>query len=167
MPSSAMLPVVVGAGLVAEIPADCGAAERADGAAAGDRGADRPACRRAAHRAYGLTTAHSGARGEAEHAGNRTKRYERLQHMHLLVKRVDRNRRLRCSRAAGRSRTGRESAPPGATAGCSPSSLPAGDASAETFPCETSKQLMPRGSNRRAAVHCGGVGISTTLESPP
>src|SRR3989442_6089488 len=162
-----MLPVVVGAALWAEIPADCRPAEPPEGAAAGGRGADRPASRRAAHRAYGLTTAHSGARGEAEHAGNRTKRYERLQHMHLLVKRVDRNRRLRCSRAAGRSRTQRGSARPAPTAGRSPSSLPVGAATAETLPCETSKQLMPKGSNRRAAIHCGRVGISTTLESPP
>src|SRR6266704_810514 len=108
MPSSAMLLVVVGADLVAGIAADRRAAERAERAAARYCRAERTTGGRAAYRTDGLTTAHSGARGEAEHAGNCTKRYEKLQHIHLLVKkRVDRGPWLRCSRAAGRSRTGR------------------------------------------------------------
>src|SRR5438105_5689378 len=100
-----MLLVVSGASFVTGVAADRRAAERAERAAASDRRAEGSACRRAAYRTDGLTTAHSGARGKAEHAGNCTKRYEGLQHMHLLVKKLI-SSRLTCSRAAGRSRKG-------------------------------------------------------------
>src|SRR5260221_7860373 len=131
---SAMLLVVVDAGLVARVTTDRRAAERADGAATGHRRAERTARHRAAGRTDGLAFAHAGAGRQAEHTGHRTNRYQGLHHIHLLVKMAD-CRRLRCSRAAGRSRTGRESARPAPKAGCSPSPLPAGDATAETFPC--------------------------------
>src|SRR2546421_515163 len=97
-----MLFVVVGTGLMAEIAAHFRAAQRPDGAAAGPRGAYGAACRRAADRADGFTAAHAGAGRQAEHAGHRKKRYERLQHMYLLVKMMGSGSRLRCSRAAGR-----------------------------------------------------------------
>src|SRR5207248_2155545 len=131
-----MLLVVVGAGLVAGVTADRSTAQRAERAAAGHRGTDRAARRRTAHRADGFTAAHAGAGREAEHAGHRTNRYHGLQHMHLLVKRIYSWRRVTCSREEGRSRTGRGWAHPAPTAGCSPSCLPAGDATAETFPCQ-------------------------------
>src|SRR5436853_3802746 len=132
----AMLFVVVGAGLVARVTTNRRAAQRAERAAARHRRANRAASGRAADRTDRLALAHARAGREAEHPGKCTKRYQRLQHMHLLVKTMGSRRRLRCSRAAGRSRTGRESAHPAPRAGCSPSSLPAGVATAETFPCQ-------------------------------
>src|SRR4051812_15183755 len=133
----AMLFVVVGAGLVTRVTTKRRATQRAERAAARHRGANCAASRCTADRAYGFTAAHARASGQTKHAGYCTKRYQRLQHTHLLVKTVWFDRwRLKCSRAAERSRTGRESARPAPRAGCSPSSLPAGAATAETFPCE-------------------------------
>src|SRR5256885_14272275 len=81
-----MLLVVVGTSFMAGIAANRRAAERTDRAAARYGRTERATGRRAAYRADGLTTSHAGARGQAENAGNCTKRYEGLQHMHLLVK---------------------------------------------------------------------------------
>src|SRR5437868_7329609 len=82
----AMLFVVVGAGLVARVTTNRRAAQRAERAAARHRGANRAASGRAADRTDGLALAHARAGREAEHPGKCTKRYQRLQHMHLLVK---------------------------------------------------------------------------------
>src|SRR5579859_2388114 len=83
-----MLLVVVGAGLVARVTADGRAAERTDRAAARYCRAERAARHRAAGRADSLAFAHTGAGRQAEHAGQRTNRYQGLHHMNLLVKRV-------------------------------------------------------------------------------